>query len=419
MSNNLSATELAELNTNLEESFADEYIESLNCVTVFRDEIKKNIVTDGFSGDMDNTNDIINFVCECCERKFPGIFNDPNDKSRTVKFNRATLSRWLGTDDVPRSSIASREIMYKLCFALNMDETATRDFFYKGCLERPFNYKNIRESVYYFCLRYGKTYAEAMAILEKIESAPAVENPDADNHTSVIAVRIQNIQNETDLIAYLTENRNGFEQHNRSAYRWIEEKLLPSCMDLATKERERFGSEQYLTSDPGERKVGRVDTIDKLLSVIYEYNARETFKKKKKVFKRSISDKTASKFPRLIKENFPQREQFQQISKHEASSGVIRKALIILTFYEFFTDAYLMSDSLKLKPDIWYEFVDEMNTTLEKCGYVQLYWRNPFDWMIGHCAQEVIEGGNPVNRLRDLIETFYLSYQNYSLSDLE
>lgn len=424
MSDNMSATELAFRATYdyEDESFAEDYIESLDCVTVFRDEIKKNLPAAGFSGDMENNHDIIDFVCECCERAFPGVFNDPNDKSRTVKFNRTTLSRWLESDDVPMSNIASREIMYKLCFALDMDEVATKNFFFKGCLERPFNFKDIRESVYYFCLKHRKSYAEAMAILEKIESAPATKNPDADNLTSVIANRIQNIQNEEDLIAYLIENRSGFEHHNSTAHRLIEEELLPTCMRLATEELNQAFDEL------DEDNAKQVDSIDKLLAVIYGYNARKTYrvkdkstgkKKTERWFKYSISHKTASKFPRLIKENFPQREQFQQISKHEASTGVIRKALILLKFYEFFTGAYLaesLEDDPKTLPDhLPEEFVLEMNATLEQCGYVQLYWRNPFDWMIGHCARFIhnsdLEVENPVDRLRDLISTFYLDHQ--------
>ena len=50
MSNNISATELAGFNTESDESFAENYIESLDCVTVFRDEIKKNLPAAGFTG---------------------------------------------------------------------------------------------------------------------------------------------------------------------------------------------------------------------------------------------------------------------------------------------------------------------------------------------------------------------------------
>lgn len=167
MNKDISATEFAESNFYSNEDFVEDYIESLDCVTVFRDEIKKNLTAAGFSGDIDSTNDIIDFVCECCERVFPDNFNDPNDKSRTVKFNRTTLSRWIGADDVPVSNIISREFMYKLCFALGMNEIAAQNFFYKGCLERPFNYKSIRESVYYFCLKYQKAIQKQWTPLKK------------------------------------------------------------------------------------------------------------------------------------------------------------------------------------------------------------------------------------------------------------
>ena len=48
---------------------------------------------------------------------------------------------------------------------------------------------------------------------------------------------------------------------------------------------------------------------------------------------------------------------------------------------------------------------EELQTVLAECGYVQLYWRNPFDWMIGYCAMSL----NPLDTLRDLIEEYYLS----------
>ena len=406
MDKDISATELAFFETDVEEAFAEDYIETLDCVTVFRDEIKKNLAAIGFAGNMENTADIIDFVCNCCKNAFPKEFDDPNDKSRKVKFNRKTLSRWLDNDDVPVSNMDSREIMYKLCFALNMDENATRNFFYKGCLERPFNYKNIRESVYYFCLKHHIGYAQAMRILEKIETAPAAENADADSVTSVIANKVQKLQNEAELIEYLVENKSGFTLSNNTAYKKIDEELLPACMKYATME------QQFLTAcDSGEadeEKAEKITNVDQLLSVIYGYDARATYEKEN-VYKYSISDKTASKFPRLIKENFPQRQQFENISKRKASTGVVRKTLIMLYFYEFFTQAYFDNPN-SMSLDLFDEFIDEMNTMLEMCGYVQLYWRNPFDWMIGYCAQEAAEGGNPVYRLRDIITNLYLKY---------
>ena len=118
------------------------------------------------------------------------------------------------------------------------------------------------------------------------------------------------------------------------------------------------------------------------------------------VYKKSISK---SNFPELIKRNWPQREQFAQIlEKKTASYDVIRRALIMLTFYDFTANATV---NHALEYGIFDEFVDEMNTVLSDCGYVQLYWRNPFDWMIGYCAIS----SNPLGTLRDLIEEYYLS----------
>ena len=105
----------------------------------------------------------------------------------------------------------------------------------------------------------------------------------------------------------------------------------------------------------------------------------------------------------MIKRNWPQREQFAQIlEKKTASYDVIRRALIMLTFYDFAANA-TVSDALEY--GIFDEFTDEMNTVLAECGYVQLYWRNPFDWMIGYCAMSL----NPLGALRDLIDEYYLS----------
>lgn len=35
---------------------------------------------------------------------------------------------------------------------------------------------------------------------------------------------------------------------------------------------------------------------------------------------------------------------------------------------------------------------------------MQHYWRNPYDWMFGHCAFQE----EPLEALREIIEVFYL-----------
>ena len=55
------------------------------------------------------------------------------------------------------------------------------------------------------------------------------------------------------------------------------------------------------------------------------------------------------------------------------------------------------------------EFVDETNELLARCGYVQLYWRNPYDWMFGYCANAIDSDEDPLDQFRMLIEELYLN----------
>ena len=113
----------------------------------------------------------------------------------------------------------------------------------------------------------------------------------------------------------------------------------------------------------------------------------------------------------MIKHNWPQSKQFSDILNRKAKYDAIRRALIILTFYDFMANALIHKEELHIKDNhIWEynlfdEFVNEMNGVLDQCGYAQLYWRNPFDWIIGYCAKSL----NPLGTLRDLIDEYYLS----------
>jgi hypothetical protein len=91
----------------------------------------------------------------------------------------------------------------------------------------------------------------------------------------------------------------------------------------------------------------------------------------------------------------------------------------MLVFYDFFANAIVAEKKAEerrkktgqkvtapsVAGGLFDEFVTETNTILADCGYVQLYWRNPFDWLIGYCAQSIA----PLDTLREFIEEYYLS----------
>ena len=221
----------------------------------------------------------------------------------------------------------------------------------------------------------------------------------------MIGDHLYEIETEDDLIHYLTVNRSGFAKQNQAAKKKVED-LIKSCQAVAPKE--------YAISCNAEEAIC-VGNEDELLNVIYGYSARAT-EDGEKVFKKSINK---SKLPALIKQNWPQRQQFYQIKNGNASYDVLRRALLMLEFYDFYAKAIVAETETREKckktgksenivivaEGLFDEFTAEVNDVLVECGFAQLYWRNPFDWMIGYCAM----APNPLYTLRDLIEEYYLS----------
>lgn len=378
---NNNATQLAE------DTFADfefdysdvpgkEYIESLNTVTTFYDYTYIHAQKKGFDEDKSNADALAKFIVKLGEER-----NAPLSSLNTVK-------NWLKKAP-PSANQAGRENVYTLCFALGLNANETKEFFLKAYLERPFNYKNIHEAVCFFCMNNRLTYADAVRIIREIESIPFDNNQEeAEIVTEQVGYAISLMTTENDLIKYLVNNRSGFTVQCQTATSKIKE-LIEECKALAKKE--------YNLLHNGDISV---ENVDELLAVITGYYARETVNGEK-VYKQSISK---SKLPELIRKNFPQREQFKQIEEGKASFDTIRKALIMLKFYSFFADA-LIHKAEVLENGLFYEFVDETNELLAECGYVQLYWRNPYDWLFGYCAYGAT---NPLDEFKNVIDVFYL-----------
>lgn len=353
-----------------------EYIASLNTVTTFYDYTYIYAQKNGFDEDKLNADALAKYIVKLGEER-----GAPLSSLNTVK-------NWLKKVP-PAANQAGRENVYTLCFALGLNANQTKEFFLKAYLERPFNYKNIHEAVYFFCMNNGLTYVDAVRIIKGMESVPVdSKKEDVEIVTEQVGYAISLMTSEDDLVKYLVANRSGFTVQSQTASNKIEE-LIEECKALAKKE--------YKLLHNGDLSV---KNVDELLTVITGYYARETVNGEK-LYKQSISK---SKLPELIRKNFPQREQFKQIEEGKASFDTIRKVLIMLKFYSFFADA-LIHKAEDLENGLFYEFVDETNELLVECGYVQLYWRNPYDWLFGYCAYGA---ANPLDEFKNVIDVFYL-----------
>ena len=108
----------------------------------------------------------------------------------------------------------------------------------------------------------------------------------------------------------------------------------------------------------------------------------------------------------MVKNNFPQPQQLQDIlNGKNTSTEAIRKAIILFTFYNIFSK--LKQDKNTNLVNGFDTYSDTIDEILYKSGYVQMYWKHPYDWMFGYCAGAT----EPLDELRALIDAFYLDLE--------
>lgn len=357
-----------------------EYIKELEKSSPFLRKLYERMTDCGYRGEQNDIKEAVRFLWRCCEQA-------------DVKISRQTLSNWLVTGVVAHNSIA-RENVYKLCFALKMNAHQTEEFFLKGYLDRPFNYKSLYETVCFFCLnnqgRYR--YSDVARIIAAIEAAPLKENSTSPEFTVMIRSNVLACSTEEDLIKYWQQESASFGLSKYAAKSEVDA-LLKRCYEVAPK---------HLRS--------KINTPGALLEEIFDYRARRVEGGEKR-YAFSIAK---SSFPDSIKLNFPDPQKIWKILKdlkkntNLSTDDMLRKAIIVLNFYAFFAenDRRIKNPRKYGQPSMrpLEEFTAQMNLCLERCGYVKLYWLNPFDWMFGYCAKQ----NYPLLALRAFIKAFYL-----------
>lgn len=356
-----------------------EEMEFLDPSMLFQEGINRRLIKLGFNGDIDSVDCKMDFL----RKQFQKNKVEP-------RVNDVTLKNWM-TKAAPTGNDNGRENVFKLCFALEMNAEETAEFFLKAFLNRPYNYKKTNEAVYYFCLRNGINYVDAVRIITAIQNIPQSQTVEKEVNTERIGYEISNITDEEELIKYLAENRYSDEEQHYTSVEKIKS-MLDNCFELAQKET------QFTRGTPV-----IVKSVDALLDVIYDYDADSMRKNEKK----TIQD---SRFPKCVKANWIDRQAFHNIEKHlTRTEDVYRKALVLLKFYSYYADAYCKARSKMTEDEIDFcgyadDFEAELETVLAECGYIQLYKRNPFDWLILYCAAFP----NPLSTFRDIISKYFL-----------
>lgn len=362
-----------------------------------------------------------------------GYSGDPSDtaaqadhlysamKSEGADISKATVSGWLSGTHYPKYTSINRTHMFQVCFALHLDAETAEQFFDHVYFSRFFNCHNEREAVFYYCIKNGLSYNDALAILERINSSPCGENsdiptPEAAEFTLHIKNSIDRITDTEALIEYITEHKYWFNSWNISSNKVI----LELMQDLVHEADDRKYLDELTAYCAKRTSVYPSDKNCGLLMrhIRNEYKTDDMhfleYYKGQKItssyfmlkimlgVEDSITGKTI--LPRIVTCNFPTKKTFSDFFKNptaNTSYDSIRKMLILLQFWHFWCRTELSENNDTPRHDLCHAFCDETSDLLYHCGYSALFVGNPYDFIYMYAARTDM----PTDTLREFFSS--------------
>ena len=139
------------------------------------------------------------------------IISDVNE----VKIKKQVAEKYL------LGSSISREGMFKLGFALNMNNEDMIIFFYKVLSQNAYNFRNKKEIVYYFCQSNEEfnNFNIANQLIKEYESSNINKiKSSKENYTDFVLETLPKIKSKNELFDFLRENEEEFNEISKSSY---------------------------------------------------------------------------------------------------------------------------------------------------------------------------------------------------------
>ncbi|MBQ7476227.1 MAG: hypothetical protein IJT06_02385 [Selenomonadaceae bacterium] len=372
----------------------------------------------GFRGDIANVYDKTDFLME---------------KLQTINSNitRKTVLSWFDGKRRPKIEPASRQKIYEICFALNLNFDQVTWFFNHVYFDRTFNCHSVAEVVYYFAFLKNISYDDAIKIIAEIEAAPAQDNFDGGVYTRLIKNRVDSIETVDELKKFLIEQKKNFSAWNKSALEKIQNLFIKivgdekKCKDIVKKLKrtveKNIPGEFSFSEDEinrcglllryicyrarAEKNIGGKYSADEIYDAI---SGRNIFSKEFVLdnFLGGILFGINREFnvPYVLKNNFPAKKILSDVLDENKASvsksyDAIRKTLILFQFYKFWYEValgdvdFLDAKEIEELPEIYF---DEINGELNECGYESLFSGNPYDWLF-MCSAQSKDPEDPTN----------------------
>ena len=293
-----------------------------------------------------------------------------------------TLQRWITGKARPDHTARSRDSVFRLMLVLGADPAKSAAFFRKYYYAQPFNFRNGDECIYYWCMKHGRSWNDAECLCQQVTSVRAElqEAHSFEEQTILIGKTLNELENKTELVAYVASNLRTDEVYFQTAKRLYTE-LLEEAKQIAAENIEKLDPDWVQQTNADSIFYGlRKDSVDFLLTAI--------FGTKDKI----VPDKDCDP---LIRENFPTKAQFSRCMKDDiVNADILRKILILLMFFITY------AEDAGTDPDSFYA---NANYQLEECGFPTLYPADPYDRIFLVCAFGCLgSGDSPLHYFREV-----------------
>lgn len=265
---------------------------------------------------------------------------------------RRKVRNWMAGKSLP----TEREDVFRICFALNLDLDRSGRML-TLLTEQGIHYRNIREMVYAYCLRYGMDYGYAVSLAEQLTKGEPSPDTRKDPITHVIRQGFQQVRAEEDLFAFILRNRGSLGTTHNTAYAYFCKMLaLLTGEDMEGEEQlsMEYVAENYLRLNvPEDKKTGRYTDIQK-----------------------------------MVKKYWPGKRSIKAMKSR--SEDVSRKTLLLMYLVTggVWDGEYDELDETYIQPREFMEtHCNRMNEMLQNCGMGPIDPRNVFDYLVLYCLR--------------------------------
>lgn len=265
---------------------------------------------------------------------------------------RKKIRNWMTGKNFP----TDREEVFQICFTLDLDLEQSERMLTR-LTEQGIHYRNSREIIYAYCLKYHLGYENALRMNEQMSKDKSGEKDSREPMTQVMKLGFQKISAEEDLLSFILNNKMRMGNSHNTTYAYF----IKMLSLLSGEELE--GEEKYSMEDIADTYLRLNVPLDKKTSGY-------------------------SNVQKIVKKYWPGARVVKSMKSR--SEEVNRKTLLLLYIVTggMADEEYDESDEAYASSAEFLEFhCKKMNHMLRDCGMSRIDPRNVFDYLVLYCLR--------------------------------